>query len=180
MRAWQLRTHGNISQTLHLANNISRPLIKTPDDVLVKVTAAALNPADYKVPEFGLVSRASISYPKTMGMDFTGEVQEIGTNVSNVKVGDRVLGCVPNTHPGSLADLVLVERKRIAKVSPSADQHQAAGLGIVGLTSWLALKPYIKAGDRVFLEWWVGRHWHHDDSDCQIARRQCHRVLFHG
>ena len=58
------------------------------DEVLVKVHAAALNPADWKV-----VSRFTgfvKNFPAILGTDVAGEVVELGEGVSGFAIGDRV------------------------------------------------------------------------------------------
>jgi NADPH:quinone reductase-like Zn-dependent oxidoreductase len=58
------------------------------DEVLVKVHAAALNPADWKV-----VTRFSYfltNFPSVLGTDIAGEVVELGEGVSSFALGDRV------------------------------------------------------------------------------------------
>jgi NADPH:quinone reductase-like Zn-dependent oxidoreductase len=58
------------------------------DEVLVKIHAAALNPADWKV-----VTRFSYflnHFPAVLGTDIAGEVVELGEGVSSFAIGDRV------------------------------------------------------------------------------------------
>jgi NADPH:quinone reductase-like Zn-dependent oxidoreductase len=58
------------------------------DEVLVKIHAAALNPADWKV-----VTRFSYfltKFPAVLGSDIAGEVVELGEGVSSFAIGDRV------------------------------------------------------------------------------------------
>ena len=55
--------------------------------LLVKVAAAALNPADWKIPEIGLFTE---SYPIVLGLDGAGTVEDIGPDVTGFNKGDRV------------------------------------------------------------------------------------------
>jgi NADPH:quinone reductase-like Zn-dependent oxidoreductase len=58
------------------------------DEVLVKIHAAALNPADWKV-----VTRFShflTNFPAVLGSDIAGEVVELGEGASSFAIGDRV------------------------------------------------------------------------------------------
>ena len=65
------------------------PIYKpSKDEVLVKIHAAALNPADWKV-----VSRFSYflsNFPTVLGTDIAGEVVELGEGVTSFAIGDRV------------------------------------------------------------------------------------------
>lgn len=57
-----------------------------PNELLIKVVAVALNPTDWKHV------RANIPGRPTIGCDFAGVVQEVGTEVTRFKKGDRVWG----------------------------------------------------------------------------------------
>ena len=57
-----------------------------PGDILVKVKAVALNPADWKAHK-GLVA---VTYPAILGADVAGDVEELGEGVTDFKKGDRV------------------------------------------------------------------------------------------
>ena len=58
-----------------------------PKDVLVKVQAAALNPVDWKIQKYGIFVE---TYPAILGTDLSGDVEEIGEDVTDFKKGDRV------------------------------------------------------------------------------------------
>lgn len=58
------------------------------DEVLVKNHAVAINPVDWKIQDSGFYVQ---NYPNVLGTDVAGEVIEVGSNVKNVKKGDRVL-----------------------------------------------------------------------------------------
>ncbi|GAB7353551.1 hypothetical protein MBLNU459_g3986t1 [Dothideomycetes sp. NU459] len=58
------------------------------DEVLVKNSAVAVNPVDWKIQDSGHIIQ---HYPNVLGTDVAGEVVEVGSNVKNVKKGDRVL-----------------------------------------------------------------------------------------
>ena len=57
-----------------------------PGEILVKVKAAALNPADWKARK-GFVP---VSFPAILGADVSGDVEELGEGVTDFKKGDRV------------------------------------------------------------------------------------------
>ena len=57
-----------------------------PGEILVKVKAAALNPADWKA-HTGYVP---VKFPAILGADVSGDVEEIGEGVTDFKKGDRV------------------------------------------------------------------------------------------
>ncbi len=58
-----------------------------PKDVLVKIIAAGLNPADWKIQAYGI---DWVPYPFIGGSDAAGVVEEVGSEVTNLTKGDRV------------------------------------------------------------------------------------------
>lgn len=73
----------------------TRPIPKPgKDQILVKVKAAALNPADHFNQKVGFLIK---DYPAVLGLDFSGEVVELGEGVSRFKLGDRVCVCLPSS-----------------------------------------------------------------------------------
>lgn len=67
------------------ANKIPRP---GHGEVLLRVTAAALNPIDWKVQAYGVIVDR---YPAILGMDAAGTVEEVGAGVMGLAKGDRVI-----------------------------------------------------------------------------------------
>ena len=58
-----------------------------PGEVLVKIQAVALNPADWKVQKHGILAN---KFPAVLGLDIAGDVEELGEGVTDFKIGDRV------------------------------------------------------------------------------------------
>ncbi|RPD53644.1 GroES-like protein [Lentinus tigrinus ALCF2SS1-7] len=71
----------------HEVQSISRPEL-APGQVLVKVIAAALNPADWKMQDF---KTWPDSYPIIFGFDGAGEVEEVSGDITDFSKGDRVI-----------------------------------------------------------------------------------------
>lgn len=61
-----------------------------PGEVLVKIAATALNPADWKVKKFNPPFVPASLYPLLLGYDSTGVIEEIGEGVTTFVKGDRV------------------------------------------------------------------------------------------
>ncbi|KAH8701328.1 chaperonin 10-like protein [Phaeosphaeriaceae sp. PMI808] len=101
-------------------------------DVLVKVYAVGLNPADYKMPSYFTTPGAIGGY------DFAGTVAILGPNTSSrFRVGDRVCGAVHGSNPldhssGSFATYVRVSVDLLVKVPQTLRWEEAAALGGVG------------------------------------------------
>ncbi|OAA69907.1 reticulon-4-interacting protein 1 [Cordyceps fumosorosea ARSEF 2679] len=121
MKAWQLAFPGRLDEKLELNHNGPRPTSRDlrGQDILVLVRGAALNPADYKVAELGLLARAVLSFPQTPCMDLSGTVLPVGPDVGDVLVGDRVTGRLDPFKPtGALSEQVVLERDDYAKIPP--------------------------------------------------------------
>lgn len=58
-----------------------------PDEILIKVEATALNPADWKIQTWGVLLE---KFPAVLGFDASGTVVEVGQNVTSLAIGDRV------------------------------------------------------------------------------------------
>lgn len=65
-----------------------------PGQLLIKIHAGALNPADWKIQK-NILESDTIKYPVIPGLDRAGEVLEVGKGVEGFEKGDRV--CVPST-----------------------------------------------------------------------------------
>ncbi len=72
-----------------------------PHEILVRVTAAGVNPIDWKRRE-----RTTSTFPFVLGQDFAGVVSETGSRVSKYREGERVFG-VARAH-GSYAEYTVV------------------------------------------------------------------------
>jgi len=60
-----------------------------PGEVLIKVHAVGLNPADWKMQKEGAFNDI-MTFPAVLGVDIAGEVDEIGEGVTHFQRGDRV------------------------------------------------------------------------------------------
>lgn len=157
MRAWQASTPGPFTNTLTFTSipSPSEPL--QPGQVLVAVSCAGLNPADYKMCELGVASRAITSFPKTPGMDLAGRIVDVAEGVIDVKKGDLVIArATPTKRGGSLAEHIVVDHDGYAPLPESFDLDQAAGAPTAGLTAYQTIAPYVKPGDKVFINGGAG------------------------
>jgi len=59
-----------------------------PNAVIIKASAAAINPVDWMVRDFAFVP---LEYPTVLGTDVSGTVVEVGEEVKGIQVGQRVL-----------------------------------------------------------------------------------------
>ena len=129
-----------------------RPVPK-PDEILVQVHAAGLNPIDYTIPKGTFKPILRFQLPATLGSDLAGVVVEIGSRVTCFKPGDAVFASIFDLGSGTLAEFALVPEGAAALKPPNLDFVQAASIPMVGLTSWQALKEraHLKPGNKVFI-----------------------------
>ncbi|KAF9766892.1 hypothetical protein IL306_000644 [Fusarium sp. DS 682] len=152
MRAAQWRSiKGGIDKNLKLATDAKLPknAASLPKGhTLVKVAYASLNHLDYKVAEMPLASML-FSKPVTPGLDFSGTI--VTTTVNEFESGQRVFGRTELPTGGTLAEYIIVGSKGMAALPDGVDMRDAACVGICGTTALQCLSPFVKEGDRVFI-----------------------------
>ncbi|AFY58706.1 Zn-dependent oxidoreductase, NADPH:quinone reductase [Rivularia sp. PCC 7116] len=110
-----------------------------PDELLVKVRAAGVNPIDWKIRKGMLKVISGNKFPMILGFDLAGEVLEVGSQVSNFQVGDEIYGSLP-LPGGAYAQLAAVPQKVAAVKSKSISFEEAAGLPVAALTALQSLR----------------------------------------
>ncbi len=121
----------------------SRPLRST--DVRVAVRAIGVNPVDWKMREGGPLRFAHRLLgppgPLVVGVDFAGEVVEVGTGVTDLAPGVRIVGGTNfgRKQYGSYADEVVVRTDQCAVLPPEVSFEEAACLPVAGVTPWMCL-----------------------------------------
>ncbi|MEV0533961.1 NADP-dependent oxidoreductase [Kitasatospora sp. NPDC050463] len=121
-----------------------------PGEVLVRVHAAGVNPADWKIRS-GNVRRFG-EPPFTLGLDLSGVVEAVGAEVSRFRPGDAVFGNAFPPH-GAYAQYAVTSERWLASVPQGLDHVHAAALPTVGLTAWQSLTRAVSlsAGQRVLI-----------------------------
>src|SRR3984957_4365528 len=140
MRAWFMDSYDGVEK-LRLAE-VPDPQ-PGPDQVLLRLRFAALNPADAFLAQ--AMYPANPALPHILGRDGVGEVVAVGSGVSNVKAGDTVgiLRCDCGVDKwGTLAEKVLVSASSVAPPPTGWTLEQTAGAALVYLTAWQALTQW--------------------------------------
>ncbi|MGW2730656.1 NADP-dependent oxidoreductase [Streptomyces sp. NPDC001494] len=129
---------------------VERPAPR-PNEVLVRVRAAGVNPTDWK-------HRATGGFlgepPFVLGWDVSGEVAETGIGVAAFRPGDEVFGMLPYPFGhGSHAEYVTVPARALTHKPASLDHVQAGALPLVSLTALQALTEHadVRPGQRVLI-----------------------------
>ena len=65
-----------------------------PDEILIKVQAASVNPLDWKMRAGHVKEIFPLTFPATLGRDVSGTVEEAGAHVTQFKRGDEVYALV--------------------------------------------------------------------------------------
>ena len=150
MKALTFRRYGK-SPEIGFAD-VPRPTPK-PDELLVQVCAASVNPIDNMIPTglFNAVVRFQL--PATLGSDLAGIVTEVGSRVTRFKPGDAVFANIFDRGTGSIAEFAVVPESAAALKPANLDFVQAASIPMVGLTSWQALRERVnlQAHQKVFI-----------------------------
>ena len=116
------------------------PAPKTgPSDILVRVHAASVNPVDFKLRDGKLRLLRRYRFPLILGHDCAGEVVQVGEDVTQFKVGDRIFSRPRNGRIGTFAEFIAIDQSEAALMPPNLNYHEAASLPLVALTSWQAL-----------------------------------------
>lgn len=133
---------------------IAKPVPKD-DQLLVKVHAASVNPADWHLVRgepFLMRIGEGFGTPKNprVGIDFAGTVEAVGKNVTRYKPGDEVFG----GGNGSLAEYIVIrEGGNFTRKPANISFEEAAAVNVGALTSLQALRDggLIKAGQKVLI-----------------------------
>ena len=143
----------NINLTI---TEIAKPII-TDNQVLVKVTAAGVNPLDNMISRGEVKMIVPYKLPQTAGNEVVGVVEELGSRVSNFKLGDRVFTRLPLDHIGAFAEYVAVDSEALAKVPEYLTDIEAAAVPLTALTIMQALELMgVQAGKTIFISGGTG------------------------
>ncbi|MEP7226007.1 MAG: zinc-binding dehydrogenase [Gemmatimonadales bacterium] len=177
MRALTLVAHGGPEQLK--VQELPRPTITSPDQVLVRMRAAALNRLDLFIAA-GLPGSA-LQFPHVVGSDGAGLVEQTGEAVRQFRTGDRVMinptlscgdcpACEAGEHslctrlrvlgehcPGTMAEFVVLPAQNLAPVPPAMPWPQAAAFSLATLTAWrmLVSRARLEAGETILI-WGIG------------------------
>jgi len=130
----------------------------TSNEVVVRVTAASINPMDWKIRSGQMKMFTGSKFPRGLGADFSGIVEAVGSNVSAFKPGDAVLGTVSMKRSGAFAPMLITTQDLIVKKPANVSFAAAASLPVAGVTAWevLVKKAGLKRGQTVFINGAMG------------------------
>ena len=146
-----LMTATGESDVLELTD-LPTPQINAPDQVLVRLHAAGINPVDIKMRE-GFYNIQPL--PFTLGWDGAGIVEAVGEKVTHVKPGDEVVVfyCSFGDRQGNYAEYVLATERNVTLKPESFSFVEAASLPLSFLTAWESLfdRGHLESGQSVLI-----------------------------
>jgi alcohol dehydrogenase len=144
-------------------------VLKTVDDalnphagageVLVEVSAAGVNPFDYKIREGYMKDYFALHFPAVLGGDFTGVVAELGDGVTGFKLGDEVYGQANAAGgQGSYAEFTPVKVEQVALKPKNLDFVTAAAIPLAAASAYQAIAEHInlQSGQKVLIHGGAG------------------------
>ena len=149
MKAVVINEYGDESVLSYI--DVEHPEPKA-DEVLVRVHAAGVNPADWKIRE-GMGEQFGFKLPFILGGDIAGTVAAIGAGVAGFKQGDAVYGITVSHLSGGYAEYALAKHDALASKPQSLDFVRAASLPIAALTAWQSMFDLarLSSGQRILI-----------------------------
>src|SRR4051812_26145345 len=100
--------------------------------VLIKVKSVSINPLDWKIRNGEMKLMSGSKFPKGIGIDFSGVVEEAGTAITQYKKGDEVFGILDVFKGEALSEYIIAAEKEIALKPRNISFEQAAAMAVVG------------------------------------------------
>lgn len=124
-----------------------------PDEVVVRVEAAGINPLDVKIVAGYLQQVFPVDFPYVPGTDFSGVVDVVGAQVTHLQPGDRVFGrSMPNAG-GAFAQSIVIAAVDLCVIPATMSFEQAASVPTAFGTARQALFDigHLRHGQRVLI-----------------------------
>jgi NADPH:quinone reductase-like Zn-dependent oxidoreductase len=133
MKAVRIHAYGD--RSVLQFEDAPKPDIR-PDEALVRIVAAAVNPIDWKIRQGHLKAFVPYVFPLTLGWDFSGVIEALGSEVSSFAVGDAVFSRPDVRRDGSYAEYIAVRAVELARKPKTISHVEAASIPLVGITAW--------------------------------------------
>ena len=145
MRAVRFHEYGDSSMLL--VEEVARPSPKA-GQLLVKVRYAGVNPIDWKLRAGLYRDFMPVRFPSTPGREFSGVVENVGSDVRGFSKGQRVYG----TANGTYAEYVVVKASNAALIPENISDEEAASIPLGALTAWSVVEDAeLKPGQHVLV-----------------------------
>jgi trans-2-enoyl-CoA reductase len=162
-------THGNPAEVLRVVDCPRRD--PAPDEVLVKMSAAPINPADLNSIEGKYPIKLEL--PATPGMEGAGIVIEVGSAVRDLAIGTQVI--LPHSF-GTWREVAVISADKLVAAPNEIEPVQAAMLKVNPITAWRMLHDFVslRPGD-----WLIQNAANSGAGQCviQIARELGYKTV---
>lgn len=150
MKAQVIRSFGD--PDVFSYEDIAIPIPK-PDEVLVKIAATSYNNADTSARKGFFGDLVHVVPYKILGLDLSGVIEEIGTEVTDFQVGDKVFANLNIRDQGTYAEFTTVRTKDLCYAPDNITLQEAAALPLASLTAYQGLYDLgeLKEGQRVLI-----------------------------
>jgi NADPH:quinone reductase-like Zn-dependent oxidoreductase len=117
--------------------------------ILIRVTAAGVNPIDWKIRSGAMKAFMPLELPTILGYDYSGVVRSVGKGVEGYAEGDKVFGRAARTY----AELLLGDPAGLSKLPTGLDPIEAAALPVVLNTGEQLINQYgkVQSGQTVVI-----------------------------
>ncbi len=151
MKSWVLDRYGP-PERLEF-RDVPFPAFRDDHEVLVRVRASSVNPADRHSLKPPLIFRKGRGFLKPKegrpGLDLSGQVEVVGKEVKDLHVGDEIFG----VGRGAYGEYAVADQTEVALKPARLTFEQAAAVPIAGTTALQGLrdKAHVKPGQRVLI-----------------------------
>jgi len=151
MTSLMMTKYGKINETLEF-QEVSTPTISS-NQILIKTKAASYNPLDYKIIRGDFKFIRKIQFPKGIGRDVSGTVEDIGADVKNFKIGDNVYSRINEDFVGTMAEYVVSNESDVSLIPSNLNFIESASIPLAGLTVYQSLIDIAKlsAGENILI-----------------------------
>jgi NADPH:quinone reductase-like Zn-dependent oxidoreductase len=143
--------------------------------VSVRVSAASINPVDFKICSGKYPTVQEDRLPYTLGRDVAGVIEKCGAQSTTFAIGDEIFGMV-GISGGGYAESVVLDQSAITRRPPELDHVHAAAIPLAGQTAWQGLFRHgqLKSGQTVLIHGGAGGVGH---FAIQFAKTKGARIL---
>ncbi|OBB30981.1 NADPH:quinone oxidoreductase [Mycolicibacterium peregrinum] len=134
------------------ATEVPEPRVGT-NDVLVRVSAASVNPLDIMVRNGEFKQLLKYRLPFVLGHDVAGVVTETGADVRGFSVGDQVYARPRDLRIGTFAEYIAIDQADVALKPATLSTPEAAAVPLVALAAWQILveRAHVGPGQKVLV-----------------------------
>jgi NADPH:quinone reductase-like Zn-dependent oxidoreductase len=149
MKAVQIHEYGGTDKLIYEDVPVPQP---APDEVLIRVHAASVNPVDWKIREGLHKDGIKSQFPFVLGWDVAGIIVETGNLVTHFNHSDRVFARLDIMSQGCYAEYAVTKASYVAH-APVIPLHISAGVPLASQTAWAGLFEVgkLKPGQKVLI-----------------------------